>query len=314
MKKSSIFTLFILVLILSGLGYFAITNESVATPQVTAKSIMYICMDKKMIGAKFYTQIYPEPKTPKEGEPPVPTGSVDLTLSDGRSMHLAQTISGSGVRYANKDESFIFWTKGTGVIVLEDNEEKTFVNCEERVRSMPVTASSTQKYLYDGKDFSLILPRFTTPPALKRADSYEVDTSYTYGLIVGEAIHGTRFTIPKSITEGTNLSHDSYISVEHIDNVKKCTGSMFLENEPTSEQITEKGIAYSVASGNGAAAGNRYEETVYATRNGNTCFAVRYFIHSTVFENYPIGSIQKFDKEKLLAMFDTVRKTLTIHN
>lgn len=46
---------------------------------------------------------------------------------EGQTMYLPQTISASGARYANKDESFIFWNKGNsafiernGKIVLED--------------------------------------------------------------------------------------------------------------------------------------------------------------------------------------------------
>jgi len=33
---------------------------------------------------------------------------VDIVLSDGRSISLPQVISGSGARYANTDESFVF--------------------------------------------------------------------------------------------------------------------------------------------------------------------------------------------------------------
>jgi len=50
---------------------------------------------------------------------PVPTGSVSLVLSDKREMILKQTISASGIRYANPDESFIFWSKGNGAFISE---------------------------------------------------------------------------------------------------------------------------------------------------------------------------------------------------
>ncbi|MEG6508629.1 MliC family protein [Methyloligella sp. 2.7D] len=56
--------------------------------------------------------------------------SVALTLSDGRSMTLPQVISGSGARYANKDESFVFWNKGDTAFVTEGPDETmTFENC-----------------------------------------------------------------------------------------------------------------------------------------------------------------------------------------
>lgn len=312
MKKTSFIALVTLLLLLTGVMYIAYKAKSNPTPQVTAKSATYICKDNKIVGAKFYTQVFPVPNAPKEGQPPIPTGSVDVTLSEGRSMHLLQTISGSGVRYANNDESFIFWTKGSGAIILEDNEEKTYVDCEEQSTSAHSNGTSTKKYLYDGQGFSLILPRYTTPPELSRTDSYTLDESHSYGLIPGESITGIKFTIPSSLASGTNLSKDTYLSIEHIANAKKCTADMFLEGNQPTRVITENNISYSVASTSGAAAGNRYEEIIYATQGKNICLAVRYYIHYSVFENYPQGTIKEFNKQMVMDTFNTIRKTLTV--
>jgi len=55
---------------------------------------------------------------------------VGLKLSDGRAMTLPQTISGSGARYANEDESFVFWNKGDTAFVTEGTDDKmTFKDC-----------------------------------------------------------------------------------------------------------------------------------------------------------------------------------------
>ena len=55
---------------------------------------------------------------------------VELKLSDGRSMDLPQTMSGSGIRYANADESFVFWSKGDTAFVTEGgNDEETYADC-----------------------------------------------------------------------------------------------------------------------------------------------------------------------------------------
>ena len=62
----------------------------------------------------------------------------------------------------------------------------------------------------------------------------------------------------------------------------------------------------------GAAAGNRYEETVYTLPGTNPCIAVRYFIHYGVFQNYPAGTVREFDQQALLASFDAIRHTLVI--
>ena len=87
--------------------------------------VIYSCDNSKKINASFYAgTLIPV----KPGEPPKPSGSVRLTLSDGRDLILQQTISADGGRYANKDESFVFWTKGNGSFIDEANV-MTFANC-----------------------------------------------------------------------------------------------------------------------------------------------------------------------------------------
>lgn len=78
-------------------------------PIATAK---FDCADDKSIEATFYAD------------------KVDLKLSDGRSMTLPQVMSGSGARYANADESFVFWNKGDTAFVTEGSDETlTFKDC-----------------------------------------------------------------------------------------------------------------------------------------------------------------------------------------
>lgn len=74
--------------------------------------VKFVCKDDKSIDATFYSD------------------KVELTLSDGRSMTLPQTMSGSGIRYANADETFVFWSKGDTAFVTEGADEKeTFSDC-----------------------------------------------------------------------------------------------------------------------------------------------------------------------------------------
>jgi membrane-bound inhibitor of C-type lysozyme len=44
---------------------------------------------------------------------------VDLFLSDGRKLDLTQVLSASGARYANPDESIVFWNKGRTAFLQE---------------------------------------------------------------------------------------------------------------------------------------------------------------------------------------------------
>lgn len=145
---------------------------------------------------------------------------------------------------------------------------------------------------------------------------------YPTGFIVGEAykyeelgpgkeINGVEFGISKSIATGTNLSSDSYISVEQISGTQSCTADLFLD-QVKAQILKEGNTTYSFASSIGAGAGNRYEETVYAIPGTSPCTAVRYFVHYSVFENYPPGSVNQFDKQALLKQFDAIRHTLVI--
>jgi membrane-bound inhibitor of C-type lysozyme len=56
---------------------------------------------------------------------------VDLALSDGRRLSLPQSKSASGARYANRDESVVFWNKGNGAFI-EEQGKRTYDNCVER--------------------------------------------------------------------------------------------------------------------------------------------------------------------------------------
>jgi hypothetical protein len=80
----------------------------------------------------------------------------------------------------------------------------------------------------------------------------------------------------------------------------------------TARTLADGGITYSIASSTGAAAGNRYEETVYALSGTHSCISVRYFIHYGVFQNYPAGMVREFDQQALLASFDAIRRTLVV--
>ncbi len=87
----------------------------------------FACAKDKSIKATFH-QGSSAPAAPAPGEPPRPTGSVHLVLSDGRSLTLPQTISADGARYANPDESFIFWNVGNTAFI-EENGKQTYSDC-----------------------------------------------------------------------------------------------------------------------------------------------------------------------------------------
>jgi len=260
-------------------------------------TISYACKDSKAIVAAYYQGESRPAQSPDK--PPIPGGSVNLALSDGRTMILAQTISADGTRYANPDESFVFWSKGNGALVLEDNKEKSFIGC---IQVAVDPGGLSQVYASGSEGFSIRYP----------AD-YPAGEAYTYqNLGPGRDINGTKFTIAPSIAQDTNLGEDSYVSVEEIPQVKNCTADLFLDQSAKAHVVTLGDVEYSIASSTGAGAGNRYDETVYALPGTNPCIAVRYFIHYSVFENYPAGTVRRFDESALRNQFDMIRRTLTI--
>jgi len=95
-----------------GMAAILVAITAVARAEEPTGQATFACKDDKSIAATFYAD------------------KVDLKLSDGRTMTLPQTMSGSGIRYANGDETFVFWSKGDTAFVTEGTDEKeTFADC-----------------------------------------------------------------------------------------------------------------------------------------------------------------------------------------
>ena len=290
-------TLFIVIAIIIAAAVLLPRTPVVTSPTLIA-SVSYVCDGDKAVFAAYYQGENKPPASPDQ--PPVPGGSVALTFSDGRAMTLPQTLSADGMRYANTDESLIFWSRGNGALELERGEERSYTGCIAAAPE-PSGQSLPQVYATSTSGFSIRL-----------AGGYTINEAYRYQeLGPGKSIRGVKFTIPKATASSTNLSAGSYLSVEQIASTTDCRATLFLDHA-TAREVTEASTTYSVASSTSAAAGNRYEETVYALSGTSPCVAVRYFIHYSAFENYPVGAVREFDKAMLLAQFDAIRRTLTL--
>ncbi len=155
---------------------------------------------------------------------------------------------------------------------------------------------------YAGANFSLVYPA-----------NYTVDAAYAYDQFgPKKLINGVRFTIPASVATGTNLAGDTYLAVESLPRAKNCTGDIYIQANVKPQTLMEGGAQYSVASTSGAAAGNRYEEVVYALLGSTPCTAIRYRLHSSNLDNYPPGAVREFDRAALLADFDKIRQSLAL--
>jgi len=177
-----------------------------------------------------------------------------------------------------------------------------------------------------GQPVSTVPPSSTPPPVLAgwirysetgfsvaAPQAFTPDPAHDYtALGPGKDIKGFALTIPASLAKGTNLGADSYIAVETLPGTSPCTASAFLDSPTAAPAVTTGGIAYSVATGSDAGAGNFYDETVYAAQGSSPCLAVRYFIHSLNIGNFTPGTVKAFDHAALVAQFDAIRATLTV--
>jgi membrane-bound inhibitor of C-type lysozyme len=88
----------------AGWGMPAVAEDAIAT-------VDYSCKDGKTMKATFYN------------------ASVDLVLG-GKKVSLPQAQSADGGRYANADESLVFWAVGNKAFVTEgDPDVQTYADC-----------------------------------------------------------------------------------------------------------------------------------------------------------------------------------------
>ncbi len=199
-----------------------------------------------------------------------------------------------------------------GVWYWSANRSEDGVPQPPATQPVVVAPASYTTYKDDTLGYSI-----TFPVALSSTTNdafYRVESGYAYtGMGAEAAIPGVKFTIPRVMTAGTNLSPDSYLSVEHLALGQACDAIAFLGGpDVTSQTVREGSRTYSLATSSEAAAGNRYDEYVYTVLDSSPCIAVRYFVHYSAIENYPEGTVKEFNKNALISTFDQIRKTLVL--
>ena len=101
----------------------------VPPPDAPISTVRYQCQQAKTIVADFYdgkSSVGPDGR-------PIPGGRAVVQLSDGRKFSLPQTLSGSGIRYADSSGAFVFWSKGDTAFVEEGpNQAVTYRDCVQK--------------------------------------------------------------------------------------------------------------------------------------------------------------------------------------
>lgn len=190
--------------------------------------------------------------------------------------------------------AFILVVVGGYYILKGNKAAPTPVDTDNQEQVVPTTAT------YATSTYSVTYPT-----------SFTIDPNFENTTVSPtKPIAGVKFTIPLTMATGTNLSADSFVSIEELPRAKSCTGDIYLADNVTAHAVSDNGVTYSVATTSGAGAGNFYEEMVFAISASKPCTAVRYFIHSTNINNYPAGAVREFDRAALIAAFDQIRTSL----
>ena len=222
---------------------------------------------------------------------------VELALSDGRSLSLPQTVSGSGIRY--EKDGIVFASKGADAFMTE-KDVVTYANC---ISGEGTPTAGMQTFTDQGKTFS-----FSHPEAFAvtgNGAGYSQDwsaNSTTLGLVLA------KLEIPKENQPKTNFGNATFVIGTSVDAgaIKNCEVGTNGETAAVAK-VTINGTAFTKITGNDAGAGNFYETTKYRTVRNNQCYSVEYTIHSTNIYNYsPDQGISEFDKAGITKILDGI--------
>jgi len=225
-------------------------------------------------------------------------GKVKVILDNGKKITLHKISKNNELnQYANRNKTFILKEENKySIEILEKNNKSRCIILSDDNGNLPNT------YLDPDIGFTVRYPK-----------NFKIDTSYKYQLSPDKEIKGVKFVISEDLSNSTNLSnYDTGISVETIYDTDNCSADLFFDTKVKKQEINKNNIDYSFASIDQGAAGNFYEELIYALPGTNPCIGIRYFIHSVNISNYPKGEILEFDKNYLLKQFNKIRDSLVL--
>ena len=103
-----------LAFVLIGIG-LAHCTDLTSMVNETRSEVTFVCRAGKSINATFFPRV---------------DSYVDLKLSDGRTLSVPHALSASGARYANADETFVFWNRGETAFITEGTSgQETYGGC-----------------------------------------------------------------------------------------------------------------------------------------------------------------------------------------
>ncbi len=300
MKLSSTLAIVIVVAILVIAGFFYFEFASHVTAPTTATNSAqvtnvahYMCDGNKTIDAAFTSN------------------SVTLTLSDGRTLVLPQTISGSGIRYESTStpgNDIVFSGKGDNAMFMENNAmpyANCVVNAAPTNTNTTTPSNGTSTFTDQGKTFTFNYPsQFSVTGG---DGSYSSDWSMVNNSADGILL--AKLVIPSSFEPKTNFADAKFTvgTSPSPDAVAQCLATPQSGTPVKKSTVVIHGTTYTKFVTTDAGAGNQYETTSYRTIRNGQCYAVEYTIHSTNLGNYdPSQGISAYDHVKVEDVLESI--------
>jgi membrane-bound inhibitor of C-type lysozyme len=238
-------------------------------------------------------------------------GTLSLALSDGRSLSLAQAVSGSGIRYEGTT------TAGTAAEFtgkgdyggLAEGSSTAYASCIA-AHVAPSDAPGYDTYADQSGTFTFSFPTNFAVAA--------GDMGYTQGWAAFATTSGmtlAKITVPGSVQPGTNFGDATFsVGTSADPSAVALCGSNPSGSRGTATTTSLGGTPFTKLTFSDAAAGNRYDTTSYRVVRDGQCYAVEYTIHYGVLENYPKGSVKAFDEQGLAASLDEMAQSFAFTN
>lgn len=210
---------------------------------------------------------------------------VDLSTLAGKDIRFILTVLSAGVATGDR----ALWVgphiyRATGGVATS-TPSPTGTTTAPSVTLSPTATTTASEYQNTKYNFKFTLPSGAT--------------------IVNQSDNAGRVNLP-IVTPGTNLL-SKYIQVNVVEGASPCV-SPAVENPTASEDVTINGIQFLKQTGQGAAAGNRYDWTAYSNTSNNACISLAFILHSANPGNYPTPP-PEFDMPAESAVIETTMST-----
>ena len=238
------------------------------------------------------------------------TSSVVLMLSDGTTLSLPQTISGSGIRYESNSvgSNVIFVSKGDSA-TLSNSASTTDMRYTTCITANITSASTAgyENYTDRSSTFSFIFPKDFS---VSGTDMGYNSQSWAQGATT-TGMELARIDVPQNYESGTNFGN-AWFTVGASSNpsaVATCLVNTFDVPTATTTRTIINGVLFTKMTFTGAGAGNRYDTTSYRAIHAGMCYAIEYTIHYGVLQNYPKGAVTQFNEQKIRSALDHVAQS-----